>query len=75
MSSVRRRPRRGYHGRVSTLPQQRQLSILEGGLAMVDDTVGAGGEMRRRFLVAGDRPRGRDLGCELLPLSISEVIE
>ena len=61
-SSARRRPRRGYHARASTLPQQGQLSILQGGLEIVDDVVGGRGEMRRRSLGAGDRPRVRDLG-------------
>ena len=54
-SSVRRRPRVRPVRCASTPPQLGQLSILEGGLAMVDDAVGGGGEMRRRSLIAGDR--------------------
>lgn len=57
-SSVRRRPRVRpvrCHARTSTPPQLGELSILEGGLAMVDDAVGGGGEMRGRSLIGGDR--------------------
>lgn len=62
VSSVRRWPRRRHHPRGSTLPQCVLLSILQGGLPMVDDAVGGGGEMRMRSLDAGDRPRVCNLG-------------